>query len=215
MDDRVIEPSEIIIDGPSKPHKELTHTNPWVRCLARFFDYSLFCLLLLFTRKLFHGHLPLGKYDRLIPFEYFVWIPIEALLLSTWGRTPGKWFLKIKLKAGKRYKLHFKMALRRSFYVWVRGLGMMIFGLNFFCLLIAYQKLKLYKITSWDREDHVEVLHYPFSRWRIYVAVFVAVAGLLYYTRKKDTEVHAARFIRPVHEHFTPQIAAARSYFFP
>ncbi|MBU6382910.1 MAG: RDD family protein [Verrucomicrobia bacterium] len=216
MNDRVIEPSEIIIEKTHKPQENIVHVNPWIRCIARFFDYSLFCLVLLGIKKLCHDHIPLRSYDRFIPFEFFVWIPVEAVLLSTWGTTPGKWFLKTKLKAGKRRALHFSMALKRSFNVWFRGLGMGIIGLNFFCLALAYQRLKMLKITSWDREDHIQVTHYPIGRWRIYVAVFVAVAGLMYYMQGKGTKTsnHAERFIRPIHEYPSSEIAAARPHLF-
>lgn len=189
MDERVIEPSEIIVEQPGKPKENITHVNPWIRFLARFFDYALFFLLLLSTRKLFHGQLPFGKYEHLIPFEYFVWIPIEALFLSTWGTTPGKFFLKTKLKQGKRTKFEYMTAMKRAFSVWLRGLGMGIPVLNFFCLLMAYNKLKVFHITSWDRDDHVAVTHYPIGRWRIYVAAFIAVAGILYYYSEKNLEL--------------------------
>ena len=185
MSDHVIEPSEIIIERPQGPKENLARVNPWIRCIARFFDYSLFCLLLLSTRALFHGKLPLGNFERFIPFEFFVWIPIEAVFLSTLGTTPGKYFLKTTLKAGRKKTLPFFLALKRSFNVWFRGFGMGIVGLNVFCLLIAYHKLKLQKITSWDREDHVEVTHHPIGRWRIYIAVVVAAAGLFYYMQVK------------------------------
>lgn len=214
MSDRVIEPSEIIVEQPNKPRENITHVNPWIRCLARFFDYALFFLLLLFTRKLFHGQLPFGKYEPLIPFEFFVWIPIEALLLSTWGTTPGKFLLKTRLKAGKKEKLDFTTALRRSFSVWFRGLGMGIIGLNFFCLMIAYNKLKVLQITSWDRDDHIKVTHYPIGRWRIYFAVFVAVAGILYYYKEKNVELKSVPGnVRSVDEPAPPPRYAAGLHF--
>lgn len=181
MSDRVIEPSEIFVEQAHGPRENITHANPWIRCLARYFDYALFFLLLLLARKLFHGQSFFGKYEHMVPFEFFVWIPIEAFLLSTLGTTPGKFFLRTTLKAGKQRKLDYMHALRRSVSVWFRGLGMGIVGLNFFCMLIAYNKLKIFQITSWDREDHIAVTHYPIGRWRIYVAVFVAGAGILYY----------------------------------
>ncbi len=189
MNERVIEPSEIIVEQPDKPKENIAHANPWIRCLARLIDYALFFLLLLSSRKLFHGQLPFGKFEHLIPFEFFVWIPIEALLLSTWGSTPGKWFLRTRLKQGKRQKLDFMTALRRSFAVWFRGLGMGIPILNFFCLLIAYHKLKVFQITSWDRDDHIKVTHFPIGRWRIYVAAIVAATGLLTYYTEKEREL--------------------------
>lgn len=191
MSERVIEPSEIVVEMAHKPKENITHVNPWIRCLARYVDYSLFFLLLLASRKLFNGQLPFGKYEHLIPFEFFVWVPIEAFLLSAWGTTPGKFFLKTKLKAGKKAKLDYMNALRRSFSVWFKGLGMGIIGLNFFCMLMAYNRLKMFHIASWDRDDHIAVTHYPIGRWRIYLAVFVATAGILYYYSEKQREIKA------------------------
>lgn len=214
MKERVIEPSEIIIDGQSKPKENITHVNPWIRFLARFFDYSLFFLLLLSTRKLFHGQLPFGKYEHFIPFEFFVWIPIETILLATWGTTPGKFFLRTKIKAGKKGKLDFITALRRSFAVWVRGMGLGIVGLNFFCMLIAFNKLKVFQKTTWDRDDHIKVTHYPIGRWRIYVAVFVAVVGILYYYQEKERELKDVRkVVRSVDEYSPPSYQRAGFYF--
>lgn len=215
MSDHVIEPTEIIVEGArATPNENAVHINPWIRCIARFLDYSLFFLSLLLLRKLFSGKLPFGDYERLIPFEYFVWIPIEALLLSTWGTTPGKFFMRTKLKAGKKERLDFVMALRRSFAVWVRGLGMGLPVLNFICPLLAYNKLKLFKMTSWDRDDHIQVTHHPIGRWRIYLAVFVAVVGILYYYKEKNLELtDASRLVRPLHEYSAPQIVAAGPLF--
>ena len=108
MKKRVIEPSEILVEQRrGTVNEDTAHVNPWIRFLARFFDYSLFFLLLWALRHLSHGYLPLGYYEQLIPFEFFVWIPIEAALLTWWGKTPGKFFLKIKIRHGARAKFDF------------------------------------------------------------------------------------------------------------
>lgn len=211
MSERVIEPSEIIVEQANKPKENITHANPWIRCIARFFDYSLFFLLLLSSRKLFHGEIPFGKYEHLVPFEFFIWIPIEALFLSTWGYTPGKFFLRTKLKQGKRLKLDYMTALKRSFSVWLRGFGLGIPVLNIFCMIVAYNKLKLLQITSWDRDEHIAVTHYPIGRWRIYLAVFVAVAGILYYYSEKGNT--NGRLVRSVDEYSPSPFLAARGPF--
>lgn len=190
MDDRVIEPSEILVEGGSRPKGEPERANPWLRFLGRFFDYALFFLLLMGLRKFFHGTFPFGKYERLVPFEFFVWIPFEALLLSTLGTTPGKFLLGTQLKApGRRQKLEFVSALRRSLSVWFRGLGMGIPFINIICLLVAYNRLKLFKITSWDRDDHLSVTHHPIGRWRIIFAALVAIFGLLFYYSDKNQTI--------------------------
>jgi hypothetical protein len=217
MNDRVIEPSEIVLEDLNGPKENITHVNPWIRCLARFLDYSLFFLTLLLTRKLYHGQLPFGLYERLIPFEFFVWIPFETLLLSVWGSTPGKFFLKTKLKMGRKTKLDLATSLRRSFAVWFRGLGMGIAGLNLFCMIIAYNKLKLLKITSWDRDDHIQITHYPIGKWRVYLAVFLAASGILYYYKEKNLDLdkvqNASKIVRPIDEHPSSSFISARFHF--
>lgn len=170
---KAIEPSEIL--GREEPRKktEAQPSQPWVRFVARFFDYSLLFMLLIAARS----HAPYGKFEFFIPYEFFIWIPIEAFLLSTLGTTPGKFLLKIKL----RPKLDFMRALRRSFSVWFRGLGMGIPVINILCLLNAFQRLRLFHVTSWDKEDHITVTQQPVSKFRRYFAVFVAVVGCLFY----------------------------------
>lgn len=178
MDD-VIEPSEIIIEGKSEPKRHPVPVNPWLRFLARFFDYSLFFLLLLGLQYTFRGQSPFGKYEHLIPFEFFIWIPFEALFLFLWGKTPGKWFLGIELKPKRKFD--YMSALKRCFAVWFRGLGMGIPIINCLCLLVAYQRLKLFKTTSWDRDDQIQVIHHPIARWRLISAAIITLFGLLFY----------------------------------
>lgn len=188
-DDRVIDPSEILIDRSGTVKEDAVHANPWVRFLARFFDYALFLLVLWGLRELLHGKYPLGKYESMVPFEFFVWIPIEALLLWSWGTTPGKFFLKMKLQQGRRFKLDFATALRRSFNVWFRGLGMMIPIVNCICMALAYYRLKSLQYTSWDRDDHIAVSHGPIGQWRIVVSALVAAAVLLFYYANKNHSI--------------------------
>lgn len=219
MKERVIEPSEIVVELPNppkgQPKERIDQVNPWIRCIARFFDYSLFFLALLLLRKLFHGRLPLGDYDHFIPFEFFVWIPIEASLLTFWGTTPGKALLGTRVRQGKRERFDFATAVKRSFAVWIRGLGMGIPVLNGICMLFAYKRLKLMQKTSWDRDDHLQVTHAPMAPWRLYLAVFVAVVGILFYYSEKNRELtHVARgAIRSVDESSLSARAGSRFHF--
>ena len=186
MGDKVIDPSEIIIDKAGTVKEDSFHANPWVRLLARFFDYGWFFLLLWAGRYFLHGHLPFGKFESFIPFEFFVWIPVEAILLTLWGSTPGKYFLKIKLRQGRRFKLNFRTAIKRSFNVWLRGLGMMIPVINGFCLLVAYYRLKTFLTTTWDKEENIVVSHSPIAKWRIVASAAFAFGALLFYFKAKS-----------------------------
>ena len=193
MREKVVEPSEILIDGEGLPKQDAVHVNPWIRCLARFFDYSLFFLFLWGLRALAEGYFPLGRFEHLIPFEFFVWIPIEALFLSAWGTTPGKFFLKIDLRQGRKARLDYFTALKRSFNVWFRGLGMGIPVINFLCLLVAYQRLRMFRQTSWDREENIVVTHHPIGRWRLIAAAAIAAGGLLFYYNDKNRVLKASK----------------------
>jgi hypothetical protein len=187
MSNKVIDPSEIIVDKEGRIKEDYFHANPWIRFLARFFDYAWFFLLLWGGRMVLKGHLPFGKYESFVPFEFFVWIPIEALFLYTWGATPGKFFLKINLRSGRRQKLDFRTAIKRCFNVWLRGLGMMIPVINAICLLVAYYRLKTFQTTTWDKEDHIAVSHSPIGRWRVIVCSLFTAGALFFYFNAKNS----------------------------
>ncbi len=185
MKEKIIEPSEIIIDRHGLPKDQISRVNPQIRFIARFFDYSLFLLVLLFFQILFKASFPFGLFEYLIPFEFVCWIPIEALLLSTWGTTPGKFLLKTKLQQGRKAKLDFFTALKRSYHVWFRGLGMGIPIINILCMLVASSKLRVFGMTSWDREDNISVFHHSIPLWRVIFASIVIFCSFFgYYAHK-------------------------------
>src|SRR5271165_1666500 len=98
MGGKAVDPSEILFDKERGVREERVFVTPWVRFLGRFFDYGCFLLILFFLRAfLKKGGGPM-RYESLIPVEFFAWIPIEATLLTLFGTTPGKFFLKIKLR---------------------------------------------------------------------------------------------------------------------
>src|ERR1700678_1537628 len=98
MKETVIDPSEILIDSQGTIKEEAFVANPWVRFLARMFDYSLFFLLLAGIRYWIHGPLITDELETFVPLEYVLWIPIEAFLLWAVKTTPGKLWFRISLK---------------------------------------------------------------------------------------------------------------------
>jgi uncharacterized RDD family membrane protein YckC len=177
MADQVIEPSEIIT-GRDEPIHHLPLANPWLRLIARFFDYSLFFTLLHFVSS----PISLPVLGRFIPIEYFAWIPIEAIFLSTWGTTPGKWLLRSEVKKGHAKRLPFRSALRRSFSVWLYGIGMGIPIVIVLCMLNAYYRLRVLHTTSWDRQEGSIVIHHSIPKWRYYTVAAAVLVGMVYYS---------------------------------
>jgi len=180
VSEEIIEPSEIIIEKNGTVKEKTSHVNPWVRFLARFLDYSLFILFLSGIRYLVKGTFSLNEQDSFIPIHFFAWIPIESLFLSTWGTTPGKFFLRTKISTSYQGKLNYMSALMRSFNVWLRGIGMGIVVVNILCLMTAYHRINLLRITSWDKEAQTLVTHYPIGNWRIILSAIVILAVFVF-----------------------------------
>jgi hypothetical protein len=182
MGERVIEPSEIIVGKDPSNRAPITRVNPYVRLIARFFDYSIFFSLLCIIAPPF----TMPSFERLVPIEFFAWIPIETLLLATWGTTPGKWLLNTDVKWGHAKRMPFAPALRRSLSVWFRGLGMGIPFINILCMIIAYYRLRAFQVTSWDRDEGTFVVHHPLPPWRLYLVSALAAAGMIFYSYWKQ-----------------------------
>lgn len=180
MTRKVVEPSEIFMTEESSYSKPPL-ANPSVRFLARCVDYSLFFVFLWILKTFFQIQFSSNALEKFIPLEFFSWIPFEAFFLKIFGKTFGKWFLNIEMRFNRKKRPDWVMALRRSISVWFRGLGMGLPVVNFFCLLVAYQRLKVTQTTSWDRDDHIEIIHHHLPKWRLIVAAVFSVLGFCLY----------------------------------
>lgn len=109
----------------------------------------------------------------------FVWIFIEALLLSTWGNTPGKWLLKTTLRDSAGQKLAFHSGLRRSFSVWWKGLGLGLPIVAAITNILAYRKLTKEGVTSWDRQGGYLVTHEKIGPVRIVLGILWLIGVML------------------------------------
>lgn len=91
--------------------------NNWFRALARFCDYSIFFLAL-------------GAITLFLPYFYgpffyyylagavpFLWVPVEALLISRLGTTPGKAFFGLSVRNAIGSNLPYTEALKWSLFL--------------------------------------------------------------------------------------------------
>lgn len=91
--------------------------NNWFRALARFCDYSLFFLALgLVTLFLpyFYGAFFYYTLAAVVPF---LWVPVEALLVSKWASTPGKLLFGLSVLDAGGAHLTYREALRWSLFL--------------------------------------------------------------------------------------------------
>lgn len=161
-------------DMPRVKKSNLFPVRPWIRFWARMIDYN--CLGLI--NGIFFSHY--FRYASLIFFPFFtfaliplLWVPIEAILLSTIGTTPGKWILKVKIsnKNRKRKYLTFEQACKRSIAVWFFGMGCGIPIIQIIALILAKIRLSHTKTTIWDKKNRLIVRHDKVGILRICIVI--------------------------------------------
>lgn len=109
---------------------------------------------------------------------HFVWVLVEAQLLATWGTTPGKWLLKIKVRDADNNKLSLKTSLTRGFLVWSVGMAMYTV-FSTITEAISYMNLQNKGTTVWDKYCNTRVTHEDFGTERIPLIIGVLILPLL------------------------------------
>lgn len=79
-----------------------------------------------------------------------VWVFVEAIMLSTWGTTPGKWIFRITLRDSNGEKLTFPNALKRSILVFFNGVGIGLPIVFLVASILSYIDFSRKGITNWD-----------------------------------------------------------------
>jgi uncharacterized RDD family membrane protein YckC len=152
------------VDYERETDQEGVRPHPWIRFWARMIDYSLFVLVIM-------GFL--GSFRS--PFWWmvtiFLWALIEALLMATWGATPGKWVLKIRVRDEKEEKLSFSESLNRSLSVWFLGMGGGIPIVTLVTMIVAAVKLNSRGVTIWDRRGKLRVMHRKVGIIRVLIVI--------------------------------------------
>ncbi|MDR0588623.1 MAG: RDD family protein [Burkholderiales bacterium] len=108
-----------------------------------------------------------------------LWIPVEAAFLSWLGFTPAKWLFGIKVTQPNGELLSFSRALRRSFYVYFAGLGLMLPLVSLITQLLSYRKLTKTGTTFWDKSCDTIVHHQKWGALRT-ILCFVITLGLFF-----------------------------------
>ncbi len=128
--------------------------RPVARLLARLVDCALYAVL--YGAVISLRGIP---YDAslLLSVNPLLWLPLmvlEAWMLSTWGTTPGKALMGIRITTfGDVPRLSFLRALMRSCMVFCFGMGLMIPYLMPIMLAFEYWMLRQRGITPWDARN--------------------------------------------------------------
>jgi len=151
---------------------EENHKRPWRRFWARMIDNISFMLITSVIIAIIYPSV-LDHSTLLFLFLLFIWTFIEAVLLSTWGTTPGKWLLKITIRDLNGVKLTLINALKRSLIIWASGLGAGIGIFPFFTLVYQYNYISKNGRTRWDTSGKYMVTYTKIGLVRILVAISI------------------------------------------
>ncbi len=159
--------------------------RPWLRFWARQIDYLLFGASLWAIAALWLG----SEIEHFLQLEgfltnllgTFLWIFVEAFLISKWGQTPGKWIFGITVKKRDGLSLSGSEALTRAFRVWLRGVGLGIPIISVFTMALAYNHLNKAGHSTWDESGHSLILHSHVTARRVLTGAASVVAAYIAY----------------------------------
>jgi uncharacterized RDD family membrane protein YckC len=142
------------------------------RAAAKAVDLSLAVLALLWIAGFFGADLAFGGWTRLMAI--FAWGVLEARLLATTGRTPGRVLFGLEVVARGGGRLPPARAALRTVLVGLLGLGAGVPFLAALTGVLGYQQLRRSGSTVWDTATGSEVVYAPWTGGRRVVAWVVA-----------------------------------------
>jgi hypothetical protein len=153
-----------------------SEARPWHRLAARMFDYAIWGLVLALALSQLRalGLVP-GDAARWLTHPLIApilitltWTPIEALLITAVGTTPGKWLFGIYLQfsisdayARRDTRAQLLRAMRRALRVWIHGVGAGFPPVAPFTIAFAFEGLAENQETDWDFAEDCLVTHGP------------------------------------------------------
>ena len=163
------QPQTIVSPGLStEDSTSVNQPRPWVRMWARSVDIIIWLFL---AGLPFFLLFPQADENIFAIIILFLYVFVEAAILSAWGTTPGKALLKIQLCKCDGSKLSYADALNRANEYPYRNRGH-----SNRCLLWTREK----GVTSWDEQGAFKVTHQTVGAGRaiIVILIFVAVFAL-------------------------------------
>lgn len=171
--------------------KKKTHIKPWVRLFARKVDLMLWSGVFLNILYFIERFIPIrfiklyqsvNDYWTSLIYNtmyaicmFLIWTFIEALLLSKWGYTPGKWLTNTKVRKPDGSKLSYKEAFNRVWRVLIFGQALNIPYVFGIAELLSYSYLKRNNVTIWDKKGGFVVSHREIEGYKILINLMIII----------------------------------------
>ena len=154
--------------------------RPFIRYLARLFDLSLFSLFLIIFVSIFSPKFVVHSSPIFIfILSLFLYILVEAVILSIFGNTLGKSILNARIRTMNGEPINFFTALKRSIFVTAAGMGFGVPLINFICFYFSYFDLKRNGKSTWDQQIGTVVLYGQVNTSRIFFVSIFPIALLI------------------------------------
>lgn len=174
--------------SPSAPPTSGGH--PWIRYLARIFDFAWFGLAITAAAyALFPNVITAWRsssYSVLYSTAVLcAWCLVEPIFLMSKGATPGKWMCGVRLEARGDWTACYATYFERSAQVLGRGMFLGIPPMSLVAMFISYRRLLTDGATHWDRNLHIGVVHQRFgivrfSSWAVLFSAIIFAFVYLY-----------------------------------
>jgi uncharacterized RDD family membrane protein YckC len=136
-----------------------TKPRPWIRFWAKILDVLISTIVLGVLLGIMFPRWTAETNQRLLGLALFACsVPINALLLSSFGTTIGKSLFNVRVTHNGE-RLQFGAALRREFACFVRGFCLGLPVIYLITMIVAYRDLKASGSSSWDRDNGNVVSH--------------------------------------------------------
>ena len=167
-------------EPPPLPEGAVWAFNPWQRFWARNLDLAIADLAVMAVLALIFRVSPLTNDSDLLDvgflvLEWLVVILVEPLLLATWGTTPGKWLLGLKLEDYFGDKLTWGAGFIRCCRVLVTGYGLYIPICSIWRHWKCYKACRDWQTISYDEENRYYSRVGDRWRWRAVGSILVSL----------------------------------------
>lgn len=176
------QPAPVVRSNFPEKEEELSKhkVRPVLRLIGRFFDYFIFTIFVVCVMALFGIPIPLQNPLFFALGIYFVWNFIEALLISSFGTTPGKFLIHMKILNSERKHLSYTQSLKRSFGAYILGFGLGIPFLSLATMLLSLFWLSIKKETFWDKGHKHVIVYKKIGIFRA-ICILLFILVVLYY----------------------------------
>lgn len=168
-------------EPPPLPEGAVKAFNPWQRFWARTLDLTAADLVVMAVLALIFHVSPVTNDSNLLDVGILVlgWLVVflaEPLLLSTWGNTPGKWLLGLKLEDYFGGKLTWWEGFSRCCGVLTEGFGLHIPIYSLWRHWKCYKACRDYRPLDYDSENRYYSRVGDRWHWRAAGAICLSLA---------------------------------------